>query len=58
MKRDAELRWWLDEWLPVLRAGGFNPGDASEFLDGEEAAPTYEGRRWQQARAEVRRVLK
>jgi SAM-dependent methyltransferase len=57
-KHDAELRWWLDEWLPVLRAGGFNPGDASELLGGEPAAPTYEGRREQQARAEVRRVLK
>jgi SAM-dependent methyltransferase len=57
-KHDAELRWWLEEWLPVLQAGGFNPGDASELLGGEEAAPTYEGRRWQQARAEVRRVLR
>ena len=57
-KHGAELRWWLDEWLPVLRAGGFNPGDASELLGGEPAAPTYEGRREQQARAEVRRVLK
>jgi SAM-dependent methyltransferase len=56
-KHDAELRWWLEEWLPVLKAGGFNPGDASELLDGEPAASTYEARRWQQARAEVRRVL-
>jgi SAM-dependent methyltransferase len=56
-KHDAELRWWLDEWLPVLQGGGFNPGDASELLGGEPAAPTYEGRRRQQARAEVRRVL-
>jgi ubiquinone/menaquinone biosynthesis C-methylase UbiE len=58
VKHDAELRWWLDEWLPVLKAGGFNPGDASELLGGEPAAPTYDGRRWQQARAEVRRVLR
>jgi SAM-dependent methyltransferase len=57
VKHEAELRWWLDEWDPVLRDGGFNPGDAPAFLDGEETAPTYEGRRWQQARAEVRRVL-
>jgi SAM-dependent methyltransferase len=57
-KHDAELRWWLEEWLPVLQAGGFNPGDASELLDGEPADPTYDGRRWQQARAEVRRVLR
>jgi SAM-dependent methyltransferase len=42
----------------VLRAGGFNPGDAPDFLDGEPVADSYEGRRWQQARAEVRRVLR
>jgi SAM-dependent methyltransferase len=56
LKNDAELRWWLEHWDPVLRAGGFNPGDASRFLDGELVDPTYIGRRWQQARAEVRRV--
>jgi SAM-dependent methyltransferase len=56
-KHAAELRWWLEKWHPVVQAGGFNPGDALTFLDGEEAATTYEGRRWQQARAEVRRVL-
>jgi SAM-dependent methyltransferase len=58
VKHAAELRWWLEEWNPVLQAGGFNPGDAPMFLDGEQPAPTYEGRRWQQARAEVRRVLR
>jgi SAM-dependent methyltransferase len=42
----------------VIRAGGFNPGDVAGFLDGEPPAETYEGRRWQQARAEVRRVLR
>ena len=57
-KQAGELRWWLEEWDPVLRAGGFNPGDAADFLDGEQPADTYEGRRWQQARAEVRRVLR
>jgi SAM-dependent methyltransferase len=56
-KHDAELRWWLDEWEPVLRAGGFHPGDALDLLDGEQPAPDYAGRRWQQARAEVKRVL-
>ena len=39
-----------------MRAGGFNPGDVPAFIPGEEVAPTYEGRRWQIARAEVRRV--
>jgi SAM-dependent methyltransferase len=58
VKHEAELRWWLDVWNPVLKAGGFHPGDALAFLDGEETAATYEGRRWQQARAEVRRVLR
>lgn len=58
LKHEAELRWWLDVWDPVLKGGGFNPGDAQAFLDGEEADATYLGRRWQQARAEVRRVLR
>ncbi len=57
-KHDAELRWWLEQWDPVLRAGGLNPGDALEFLDGEPIAESYEGRRWQQARAEVCRVAR
>jgi SAM-dependent methyltransferase len=56
---DAELRWWLESWDPVIRDGGFNPGDVAEFLDaGEQTADTYEGRRKQIARAEVRRVLR
>src|SRR5436309_6899520 len=55
---EAELRWWLESWDPVIRDGGFNPGDVQEFLDpGEATAGTYEGRRRQIARAEVRRVL-
>ena len=57
LKHQAELRWWLEKWDPVLRAGGFFPPDALELLDGERASPDYMGRRWQQARAEVRRVL-
>ena len=58
IKHDAELTWWLEDWDPILRAGGFNPGDAAEFLGGEPIAQTYEGRRWQQARAEVSRVAR
>src|SRR3954452_11540269 len=55
---DAELRWRLECWAPVIRDGGFNPGDVQEFLDpGEPTADTYEGKRRQIARAEVRRVL-
>src|SRR4051794_10727650 len=56
-KGEAEIGWWLTHWEPAIRAGGFSPPDAAEIL-GEEPAETYEGRRWQQARAEVRRVLR
>jgi hypothetical protein len=55
MKRRHELRFWLEEWDPVLRGGGFFPSDALALLGDEEPEPTYIGRRWQQARAEVRR---
>jgi SAM-dependent methyltransferase len=57
-KGDAELSWWLSEWEPILRAGGFSPGDVPDLLDGEPPADSYEGRRWQQAHAQVRRVLR
>jgi ubiquinone/menaquinone biosynthesis C-methylase UbiE len=40
----------------VVRDGGFNPGDVPAFIPGEDVAETYEGRRRQIARAEVRRV--
>jgi SAM-dependent methyltransferase len=50
------LAWWLEEWDPVVRAGGFNPGDVPAFIPGEDVEETYEGRRRQIARAEVRRV--
>ena len=33
VKHAAELRWLLEEWEPVLRDGGFHPGDALELLD-------------------------
>jgi SAM-dependent methyltransferase len=59
--RDAkgrdELSWWLNHWDPGLRAGELQ-GPDTLALSGEDAvAETYEGRRWQQARAELRRVL-
>ena len=57
-KNHAQLRWWLKDWDPVIRAGGLNPADALEFLDGEEVDGTYHGRRWQLARSQVRRVLR
>ena len=58
LKGDEELRFWLTEWDPVIRAGGFNPGDVPELLGHEPVAETYAGRRWQIARAEVVRVLR
>jgi len=57
LKHEEELAWWLNEWDPVIRAGGYNPGDALELL-GEDAVDDYQGRRWQQARAEVVRILR
>lgn len=54
---DAELRWWLDVWDRDLRGGGLFGARVLELCGDAEVAPTYEGRRWQQARAEVRRVL-
>jgi Methyltransferase domain len=56
-KHRAQLRWWLEEWEPVVRAGGLRPADALEYLDEDEVAPTYWGRRWQLARSQVGRVL-
>lgn len=57
-KHDEELRWWLETWEPVIREGGLFPGDALEYLSEDAAEPTYLGRRWQQARAEVQRVVR
>ncbi|MGZ4172037.1 MAG: class I SAM-dependent methyltransferase [Solirubrobacteraceae bacterium] len=57
VKNAAQLRWWLEEWEPVIRAGGHQPGDALELLGEAQPAPDYLGRRWQQARAEVVRVV-
>lgn len=58
LKNAAQLRWWLEEWEPVIRAGGHRPGDALELLGEDKPAPDYLGRRWQQARAEVVRVTR
>jgi SAM-dependent methyltransferase len=55
-KNEAQLRWWLDHWDPVIRAGGLNPGDALAYLQEDDAAPTYLGRRWQLARSQVGRL--
>jgi hypothetical protein len=58
IKHEAQLRWWLHEWDPVIRDGGLRPSDALEFLDDDEVAPSYWGRRWQLAHSQVQRVLR
>jgi SAM-dependent methyltransferase len=56
VKEEAQLRWWLEQWDPVIRSGGLNPSDALAFLEGEEIEDAYLGRRWQLARSQVKRV--
>lgn len=58
VKGDEELAWWLQTWNPILRDSESLPGDVLELLPGELPASTYDGRRWQHARAAVRRVLR
>ena len=58
LKGDTELAWWLEVWDPQLRAGHLTGPDTLELSGEGSVAATYEERRWQQARAEVRRVLR
>ena len=55
---DDELRFWVENWDAHLRRGGalFAP-DSLELLGETEVAPDYEGRRRQEARAQVVRIL-
>ncbi len=57
-KGDSELRWWRTEWDPAIRAGELQGPDTLALSGDEAVADSYEGRRWQQARAEPRRVLR
>lgn len=57
VKGDEELAWWLRTWKPTLERVDSIPSDVLALLPGEGPAPTYEGRRWQLARAAVRRIL-
>ncbi|HEX5897475.1 MAG TPA: class I SAM-dependent methyltransferase [Thermoleophilaceae bacterium] len=55
---DAELRFWTEQWEPHIRGGAlFSPGGL-ELTGDTEVADSYEGRRWQEARAQVQRVLR
>jgi SAM-dependent methyltransferase len=56
-KHDAQLCWWVEEWDAVIRGGGLHPPDALSFLEDDAIEPSYLGRRWQIARAQVVRVL-
>jgi len=56
-KHQAQLRWWLQEWDPVIRGGALKPADALELIADEAVDATYWGRRWQLARSQVARVL-
>jgi SAM-dependent methyltransferase len=53
----SELRFWIEDWDSALRNGDLWGPDTLALCGDAEVAPTYEGRRWQQARAEVARVL-
>jgi SAM-dependent methyltransferase len=55
---DVELAFWTDTWDAHIRGGDlFAPGGL-ELLGEDDVAPDYEGRRWQEARAQVRRILR
>lgn len=57
-KQRSELAFWTDKWDRSIRDGALWGPDSLELSGDTEIADSYEGRRWQQARAEVRRVLK
>jgi SAM-dependent methyltransferase len=55
---DVELAFWTDTWDAHIRGGAlFAPGGL-ELIGEDAVAGDYEGRRWQEARAQVRRVLR
>ena len=55
---DEELRFWVQRWEAHIRAGSLFSPHGLELTGETEVADTYEGRRWQEARAQVRRVLR
>jgi SAM-dependent methyltransferase len=55
---DVELAFWTATWDAHIRGGAlFAPGGL-ELLGEDAVAADYEGRRWQEARAQVRRILR
>ena len=54
---DVELAFWIETWDAHIRGGAlFAPGGL-DLLGEDAVAADYEGRRWQEARAQVRRIL-
>jgi SAM-dependent methyltransferase len=54
---DEELRFWIEQWDAHIRGGALFSPCGLELIGEQEVADSYEGRRWQEARAQVRRVL-
>jgi SAM-dependent methyltransferase len=55
---EQELRFWVEQWDPHIRAGSLFAPHGLELIGEAEVADSYEGRRWQEARAQVQRVLR
>jgi ubiquinone/menaquinone biosynthesis C-methylase UbiE len=56
-KGHSELAFWTDIWDKHIRDGHLWGENSLELSGDSEVASEYEDRRWQQARAEVNRVL-
>jgi ubiquinone/menaquinone biosynthesis C-methylase UbiE len=56
-KGQAELAFWTDKWDKHIRDGNLWGENSLELSGDSEIAADYIDRRWQQARAEVSRVL-
>jgi SAM-dependent methyltransferase len=57
IKEKSELKFWTDVWDKTIRDGGLWGPDTLSLSGDHEVSADYLGRRWQQARAEVIRVL-
>ena len=55
---DQELRFWVEQWDAHIRGGALFSPNGLELIGEPEVAESYEGRRWQEARAQVQRVLR
>jgi SAM-dependent methyltransferase len=55
---EGELRFWVEQWDPHIRAGKLFSPHGLELIGEQEVAGSYEERRWQEARAQVQRVLR